>query len=45
MKEKLKNKFKFAVHNIVGHPAMEILSWFGLNDLARQANDKTLPKE
>lgn len=44
MKEKLKNKFKFAIHNIVGHPVMEVLGWFGFSDLARKAHDLTLPK-
>ena len=35
----------YAVHNIIAHPLMEILSWIGKNDLANKIHDQTLPKK
>ncbi len=35
----------WAMHNLVGHPLMEILNWFGLNRWARRVHDSTLPLE
>lgn len=35
----------YAVHNIIAHPLMEILTWIGKDTLANKIHDKTLPKE
>lgn len=46
MNLKYKKFFKnYAVHNIIAHPLMEILSWIGKNDLANKIHDQTLPKK
>lgn len=31
------------MHNIVGHPLMEICNWLGLKRLAKSVHDGTLP--
>mgnify|MGYP001243732277 CR=1 FL=1 len=41
----MKNKFAFTIHNVFGHPIMEILYLLGFKDLARKVHDKTLPKK
>lgn len=41
---KLPNRFKYAVHNLVGHPLMEVCNWYGFYELAERIHDKTLPK-
>lgn len=35
----------WAAHNIVAHPAMEVLGWFGLAAAGRRLHDATLPPE
>ena len=40
---KLPQKFQMAPHNLVGHPCMEILGWFGLEKQANWVHDVTLP--
>jgi len=43
---KVKRLYKnWPIHNIVGHPAMEILTWFKMHSLARKIHDGTLPPE
>ena len=37
--------FKYTVHNIVGHPLMEIFNLLGLKKAGSWIHDKTLPKE
>jgi hypothetical protein len=37
-------KFWWAIHNIIGHPMMEILYWIGLRKLSRWIHDETVPK-
>ena len=36
---------RFSVHNLLGHPAMELLHLFGLNRAARWIHRRTLPKD
>lgn len=39
-----KNLYKnWAVHNLIGHPLMEVLTWFGAKQLAKKVHDGTLP--
>ena len=44
--EKCMNKedFWWAVHNIVGHPLMEISKWVGMKKFSYWIHDATLPK-
>jgi len=39
------NRFRFTLHNIVGHPLMEIANIFGLYKLGMWFHDVTLPKQ
>ena len=43
--KKLPRRFKWSIHNIVGHPLMEVCNWYGLYTLAEKIHDKTLPGE
>lgn len=36
-------RFAFALHNLVGHPVMEILHWFGRDDLGEKIHAWTIP--
>ncbi len=36
-------KHAWAIHNLVGHPVMQILSWFKLYKTAMHVHDKTIP--
>tara|TARA_B100001250_G_C19724638_1_gene755467 strand:- start:676 stop:801 length:126 start_codon:yes stop_codon:yes gene_type:complete len=36
-------KFKYSLHNIIGHPLMEIFNLLGMTKLANKIHDKTLP--
>ena len=36
--------FRYTVHNIVGHPIMEICYLLGLKELGTWVHDVTLPK-
>jgi len=36
-------KFKYTVHNVLGHPLMEICNLLGFEKLAILIHDKTLP--
>jgi hypothetical protein len=38
-------RFKWTVHNCIGHPFMEIFYLLGLDKLAEEAHDITIPKE
>jgi hypothetical protein len=40
----MKDRLLQAVHNIIAHPLMEILSWIGLSKLGEWCHDATLPK-
>jgi len=33
------------VHNLIGHPLMQICFWLGLPKLAKAVHDGTLPQE
>ena len=37
--------FKYTIHNILGHPLMEICSLLGFKKLATLIHDKTLPAD
>lgn len=43
----MNSKYQFwkswAIHNLIGHPAMQILSWFGLTKLGLKIHDATCP--
>ena len=34
----------WAVHNLVGHPLMQILAWLGERELALAVHDATVPR-
>lgn len=36
-------KNAWVVHNIIGHPAMQFLSWFGFSKAALWVHEKTIP--
>lgn len=38
------HRHAWSIHNIIGHPLMQILSWFGYYELAIRVHDKTVPK-
>ena len=38
-------KFRYTVHNIVGHPIMEIFYLLGMRKIAMWIHDVTLPKD
>ena len=38
-------RFRFTLHNCIGHPVMEILYIFGFKDLGMWFHDYTLPKD
>lgn len=38
-----RDRFKWAVHNLIGHPVMEILGWFGMYELGGWIHDATVP--
>ncbi len=40
---KLPPKYRMTIHNIVGHPLMEILNLVGLETIANIVHDSTLP--
>lgn len=31
------------VHNLIGHPLMQVLMWLGMSKIAALAHDETLP--
>jgi hypothetical protein len=35
----------WAIHNLVAHPLMEILHWFGCDDWGEWLHDRTVPPE
>lgn len=39
----MKNRLMQIIHNIIAHPLMEILSWFGFTKLGDKIHDITLP--
>ena len=38
-------RFKWTIHNCIGHPVMEILYLIGLEEMAKKAHDFTIPKK
>ena len=36
-------RFRYTIHNVIGHPLMEIFSILGMDDLAAWIHDVTLP--
>lgn len=36
-------KFRWAIHNLIGHPVMQILSFVGLTSLGLKIHDATVP--
>lgn len=36
-------RFQYAIHNLLAHPLMEILHWFGQTELGNRVHDATLP--
>ena len=39
-----KKKFSYTIHNLLAHPAMEILHLLGFTELGDKIHDITLPK-
>ena len=39
------SKFKYTLHNVVGHPLMEIFNLCGFHDLGSWIHDTTLPTD
>lgn len=39
------SRFSYTLHNLVGHPLMEILGLLGMHKAAKYVHDYTLPKE
>ena len=37
-------KHSWAVHNLIGHPLMQLLSWLGFTKLGLRIHDKTIPE-
>ena len=37
-------RFRYTIHNIIGHPLMEIFSLLGMHEQATWIHDITLPK-
>ena len=37
--------FRYTLHNIIGHPIMEICYLLGLKELGTWVHDSTLPKD
>lgn len=35
----------WAIHNLIGHPLMQLLSWIGLTRLGIKVHDATIPEE
>ena len=40
----LNRNFWWAVHNLIGHPVMELAYWVGLRRFSAWVHDVTLPK-
>ncbi len=38
-------RFRYSLHNFVGHPVMELFCLFGFNDIGEYVHDATLPLE
>ena len=38
------HRFKYTIHNMIGHPIMELFSILGLHNWAKWIHDVTLPK-
>ena len=36
-------KYQWSIHNIVGHPLMQVLSWLGLTSWGLKVHDATIP--
>lgn len=36
-------RHSWAIHNIVGHPVMQILTWLGMPELGIKVHDATIP--
>lgn len=36
-------KHRWALHNLVGHPLMQVLAWFRRYDWAMKVHDRTIP--
>lgn len=34
----------WAVHNLIGHPAMQLFTWFGMKRLGLKIHDETVPR-
>jgi len=45
MKNSLLGRFNYTIHNLIGHPLMELLHIFGQTELGNKVHDMTLPKE
>ena len=41
--EKLPNRFKWTIHNLIAHPLSELLYQIGAEDLGNKVHDATLP--
>lgn len=42
---KLPNRFKWTIHNVVAHPLSEILFLLGANKLSDRVHDATVPDQ
>lgn len=43
--EKLPRRFRYTLHNLIGHPLMEIAYLLGMRTLADKIHDSTLPSD
>ena len=41
----MKKRFAFTLHNLIGHPLMEVLHLLGFEKLSNRVHDSTLPPE
>ncbi len=40
---KLPQRFQYTIHNVIGHPLMELLYQLGLHKLSTKVHDSTVP--
>jgi hypothetical protein len=44
MRKKWDQDFQWTVHNMIAHPIMQVLSWFGYSKLGDRLHDATVPR-
>jgi hypothetical protein len=43
--DKLPNKFKWTIHNIIAHPVSEVVHLLGFTELGNKIHDCTIPTQ